>query len=66
MYQVQPIEDGWFAIIYLPTGNRTECFRRKSDATRRFNRYYGTYNRPALSAADIAARTASYPKAREG
>ena len=44
MYQVQPIEDGWFAIVYVPTDTRVECHRRKCDAMRRFNRCFASYN----------------------
>jgi len=43
-YTVTPIEDGWFAVIYIATGKRIACFRRKCDAMRAFNRYYSTYN----------------------
>ncbi len=42
-YVVQAIEDGWFAVIYLPTGKRIECFRRKCDAMRRYNHVYASW-----------------------
>ena len=47
-YRVDAIEDGWFAIIYIPTGKRIECFRRKCDAMRRYNHVYASWEKRTL------------------